>query len=277
MAFAAVMLCMLFLMVGASRAAVIDTDSPSPASQRLAGADNSFSRPVETIEDLMNALAQVTKSKGKYSTTKQNKTRATEIYLILSCAWDLKTYEKQKKWRKTKTRNLNENIWNEPSKTIFGWGGVLWRQCVAHMCVPSRPYRLKVCATGHLVLCLCFGITHYVLACYSFQLSFSLSSSLSIRLSVRRFDNRIYRGQPLTPDFLFRRKDKYEMPTIFKYFSPLFFIWWRLDELRCHCNLPVCVTTGYMCKSAMGTCFSEIVDRNDLSRSRHGCLELLSR
>ncbi|KAK4018444.1 uncharacterized protein LOC116916606 [Daphnia magna] len=48
------------------------------------------------------------------------------------------------------------------------------------------------------------------------------------------------------------------------------------DELRCHCNLPVCVTTGYMCKSAMGTCFSEIVDRSDLSRSRHGCLELLS-
>lgn len=96
MAFAAVMLCMLFLMVGASRAAVIDTDSPSPASQRLAGADNSFSRPVETIEDLMNALAQVTKSKGKYSTTKQNKTWATEIYLILSCGWDLKTYEKQK-------------------------------------------------------------------------------------------------------------------------------------------------------------------------------------
>ena len=51
----------------------------------------------------------------------------------------------------------------------------------------------------------------------------------------------------------------------------------RLDELRCHCNLPVCVTTGYMCKSAMGTCFSEIVDRTDLSKSRHGCLELLTR
>jgi len=48
------------------------------------------------------------------------------------------------------------------------------------------------------------------------------------------------------------------------------------DELRCHCNLPVCVTTGYMCKSAMGTCFSEIVDRSDLSKSRHGCLELIT-
>ena len=49
------------------------------------------------------------------------------------------------------------------------------------------------------------------------------------------------------------------------------------SELRCHCNLPSCVATGYMCKSAMGTCFSEIVDRSDLSKSRHGCLELLSR
>lgn len=48
------------------------------------------------------------------------------------------------------------------------------------------------------------------------------------------------------------------------------------DELRCHCNLPVCVTTGYMCKSAMGTCFSEVVDRSDLSKSRHGCLELIT-
>lgn len=48
------------------------------------------------------------------------------------------------------------------------------------------------------------------------------------------------------------------------------------DELRCHCNLPSCVTTGYMCKSTMGTCFSEIVDRTDLSKSRHGCIELLT-
>ena len=65
MAFVAV--CMLLLsVVGASRAAVIsDTDSPSPASQRLSGADDSFKRPMETIDDLMNALAQVTKSKGK--------------------------------------------------------------------------------------------------------------------------------------------------------------------------------------------------------------------
>ncbi len=70
MAFAVLVCCMLLLVVGASRAAVIDTDSPSPASQRLAGAvDASFSRqPMETIDDLMNALAQVTKSKGKHPT-----------------------------------------------------------------------------------------------------------------------------------------------------------------------------------------------------------------
>ena len=63
MAFVAVL---LVCVVGASSAAVIDTDSPSPASQRLVGAGDSFTRPVETIDDLMNALAQVTKSKGKY-------------------------------------------------------------------------------------------------------------------------------------------------------------------------------------------------------------------
>lgn len=72
-----------------------------------------------------------------------------------------------------------------------------------------------------------------------------------------------------TPYFAWNVDDTYLV------FSPSFSH--RLDELRCHCNLPVCVTTGYMCKSAMGTCFSEIVDRTDLSRSRHGCLELLSR
>ena len=57
------------------RAAVIDTDSPSPASQRLVSSRHSADssemlpnpkRPMETIDDLMNALAQVTKSKGKH-------------------------------------------------------------------------------------------------------------------------------------------------------------------------------------------------------------------
>ncbi|XP_076055667.1 uncharacterized protein LOC143033915 [Oratosquilla oratoria] len=29
------------------------------------------------------------------------------------------------------------------------------------------------------------------------------------------------------------------------------------SEIRCHCNLPVCVSTGYMCKSAGGACFTQ--------------------
>lgn len=49
------------------------------------------------------------------------------------------------------------------------------------------------------------------------------------------------------------------------------------DDIRCYCNLPACVSTGYMCKSAQGTCFSEVVDHSDLSKTRHGCVELLSR
>ncbi|XP_064102198.1 uncharacterized protein LOC135212583 [Macrobrachium nipponense] len=57
-------------------------------------------------------------------------------------------------------------------------------------------------------------------------------------------------------------------------------------EVGCHCNLPRCVTTSYMCKSAMGACFT----RNTPTPTRayaqahrmyqrrapmHGCVELL--
>jgi len=48
-------------------------------------------------------------------------------------------------------------------------------------------------------------------------------------------------------------------------------------ELRCYCNLPACITTGYMCQSMKSTCFSERVERGGRSHTRHGCLELLSR
>lgn len=75
---------------------------------------------------------------------------------------------------------------------------------------------------------------------------------------------------------MFSSSQKRPMETIDDLMNALAQVTKSKDELRCHCNLPVCVTTGYMCKSAMGTCFSEIVDRSDLSRSRHGCLELLS-
>lgn len=67
---------LLLLIVAAfCDSAVIDSDSPSPASQRLVSSqaiESDYSselfsqkRPMETIDDLMNALAQVTKSKGK--------------------------------------------------------------------------------------------------------------------------------------------------------------------------------------------------------------------
>jgi len=55
------------------------------------------------------------------------------------------------------------------------------------------------------------------------------------------------------------------------------------DDIRCYCNLPVCVSTSYMCKSDAGVCFSEIVEDIEYRtfrgqegyKRRHGCLELL--
>ncbi|XP_046389455.1 uncharacterized protein LOC124158420 [Ischnura elegans] len=46
-------------------------------------------------------------------------------------------------------------------------------------------------------------------------------------------------------------------------------------DIRCYCNLPRCVTTGYMCKSASGACFSDLADRADVELATHGCIELL--
>ncbi|XP_034249127.1 uncharacterized protein LOC117649996 [Thrips palmi] len=46
-------------------------------------------------------------------------------------------------------------------------------------------------------------------------------------------------------------------------------------DVRCYCNLPACITTGYMCKSAGRGCFSDLVDHVDVYRARHGCLDLL--
>uniref|UniRef100_T1IKU3 BMP and activin membrane-bound inhibitor homolog n=1 Tax=Strigamia maritima TaxID=126957 RepID=T1IKU3_STRMM len=51
-----------------------------------------------------------------------------------------------------------------------------------------------------------------------------------------------------------------------------------MAEIRCYCNLPACVTTGYMCKSNQSTCFSEMsIHANDPLHSRHGCIEFLQR
>uniref|UniRef100_A0A6B2E4K0 Putative activin a type ib receptor serine/threonine protein kinase n=1 Tax=Phlebotomus kandelakii TaxID=1109342 RepID=A0A6B2E4K0_9DIPT len=50
------------------------------------------------------------------------------------------------------------------------------------------------------------------------------------------------------------------------------------DDIRCYCNLPICITTSYMCRTAAnGGCFSEVresADDDDLP-ARHGCMELL--
>ncbi|XP_054715098.1 BMP and activin membrane-bound inhibitor homolog [Uloborus diversus] len=48
-------------------------------------------------------------------------------------------------------------------------------------------------------------------------------------------------------------------------------------DVRCYCNLPVCVTSGYMCKSPLGVCISDHFGfSDDLWQSRHACIELIS-
>ncbi|XP_013409167.1 BMP and activin membrane-bound inhibitor homolog [Lingula anatina] len=46
-------------------------------------------------------------------------------------------------------------------------------------------------------------------------------------------------------------------------------------EVRCYCNEPHCIATGYMCKSR-GQCFTQLMFDTTLSRSVHGCMESLS-
>ncbi|KAL1137928.1 hypothetical protein AAG570_009623 [Ranatra chinensis] len=56
------------------------------------------------------------------------------------------------------------------------------------------------------------------------------------------------------------------------------------EVLHCYCNLPECITTGYMCKTTTtesdasgsgGGCFSDLVPFMDVDRAVHGCLDLL--
>lgn len=45
-------------------------------------------------------------------------------------------------------------------------------------------------------------------------------------------------------------------------------------EIRCYCDAPHCVTTGYMCKSELNACFTKVVDPlNTNSPIIHGCLD----
>lgn len=44
-------------------------------------------------------------------------------------------------------------------------------------------------------------------------------------------------------------------------------------EIRCYCDAPQCVATGYMCKSEINACFTKVRDAlNTNSAINHGCL-----
>lgn len=45
-------------------------------------------------------------------------------------------------------------------------------------------------------------------------------------------------------------------------------------EIRCYCDVPHCVATGYMCKSELNACFTKVLDPlNANSPLTHGCLD----
>ncbi|XP_023679180.1 BMP and activin membrane-bound inhibitor (Xenopus laevis) homolog a isoform X1 [Paramormyrops kingsleyae] len=62
-------------------------------------------------------------------------------------------------------------------------------------------------------------------------------------------------------------------------------IWFQLElyamavlltkgEIRCYCDAPHCVATGYMCKSEMNACFTRVLDpQNTNSPLTHGCVD----
>ncbi|KAK5619015.1 hypothetical protein CRENBAI_004090 [Crenichthys baileyi] len=48
-------------------------------------------------------------------------------------------------------------------------------------------------------------------------------------------------------------------------------------EIRCYCDAPHCVATGYMCKSELNACFTKVLDPlNANSPLTHGCLDPVS-
>ncbi|KAM3929672.1 BMP and activin membrane-bound inhibitor homolog [Leptodactylus fuscus] len=49
-------------------------------------------------------------------------------------------------------------------------------------------------------------------------------------------------------------------------------------EIRCYCDAPHCVATGYMCKSELNACFSRLLDpQNTNSPLTHGCLDSMAK
>ncbi|XP_069760871.1 BMP and activin membrane-bound inhibitor homolog isoform X2 [Narcine bancroftii] len=48
-------------------------------------------------------------------------------------------------------------------------------------------------------------------------------------------------------------------------------------EIRCYCDGPQCVATGYMCKSQLSACFTRLLDPHDAnSPLLHGCTDTFS-
>lgn len=97
----------VLLLVGASCAAVIatDADSPSPASQPTGAGVRSFSRQMESsIDDLMNALARVTKSKGNKQAQQHRNTAASFHCVFINSigndrVWAKEKHALKKQWR----------------------------------------------------------------------------------------------------------------------------------------------------------------------------------
>lgn len=67
--------------------------------------------------------------------------------------------------------------------------------------------------------------------------------------------------------------------------SSLVSLWFQLElcavailltkgEIRCYCDAPHCVATGYMCKSELNACFTKVLDPlNTNSPLTHGCID----
>ena len=52
---------------------------------------------------------------------------------------------------------------------------------------------------------------------------------------------------------------------------PLYFA----GEIRCYCNESECISTSYMCKSAIGMCYTRWAHEGDTTRTTQGCVDSL--
>lgn len=61
---------------------------------------------------------------------------------------------------------------------------------------------------------------------------------------------------------------------LFLSFNLIFCLCVPPGEIRCYCDAPHCVATGYMCKSELNACFTKVLDPlNVNSPLTHGCLD----